>query len=65
MSFPQPSVNVIYFGELRKVESVNVRFIESLVKQKKSNCQKNEQAHTHTKPKTEYIIHTAGSCFYK
>ena len=34
MSFPQPSVNVIYFGELRKVESVNVRFIESLVKQK-------------------------------
>ena len=49
MSFPQPSVNVIYFGELRKVESVNVRFIESLVKQKKSNCQKNEQAHTHKK----------------
>ena len=44
MSLPQPSVNVIYFGELRKVESVDVRFIESLVKQKKSNCQKNEQA---------------------
>ena len=41
---PQPSVNDISFGEVRKVESVDVRFIESLVKQKKSNCQKNVQA---------------------
>lgn len=28
----QPSVNIVYFGELRKVESVDVRFIESLIR---------------------------------